>query len=80
VRIDDRTQRGLCRPNDEGVLACLPPAPPQEAVDACTGQAVGDACSFPWGNQTVSGACRALSGGATLVCAPLCPSAGMRRF
>jgi hypothetical protein len=68
------TQNGTCRPDDDGVLACLPPAPPQDAVDACTGLAAGDTCSFSWHNFTVSGTCRALEGGATLVCAPLCPS------
>lgn len=70
---DDDVKQGLCRPNDDGVLACLPPAPPQEAIDACAGLMVGDMCSFPWGDQILSGACRALPGGATLVCAPLCP-------
>ena len=70
---DDDAKQGLCRPDDEGVLACLPPAPPQEAIDACAGLMVGDMCSFPWGDQVLSGACRALPDGATLVCAPLCP-------
>ena len=78
LRLDDRMQRGLCRPNDEGVLACLPPAPPQEAVDACSTLAVGDPCSFPWNGVNVSGACKALPGGSTLVCAPLCPRSGGR--
>jgi hypothetical protein len=70
---DGDAKQGICRPNDEGVLACLPPAPPQEAIDACAGLMVGDMCSFPWGDQVLSGACRALPDGATLVCAPLCP-------
>lgn len=70
---DDDAKQGVCRPNDEGVLACLPPAPPQEAIDACAGLMVGDMCSFPFGGQVLSGACRALPDGATLVCAPLCP-------
>jgi hypothetical protein len=67
------TQHGTCRPDDEGNLACLPPAPPQDAVDACTGLTAGDTCSFSWHGFTVSGTCRALEGGSTLVCAPLCP-------
>ena len=66
------TQNGTCRPDDEGVLACLPPAPPQDAVDTCAGLTAGDTCSFSWHSFTVSGTCRALEGGSTLVCAPLC--------
>ena len=83
VTIGDRTERGLCRHDDDeddddqgGELECRPPAPPQEAIDACTGLASGDACSFPFRDMTVSGACRPLPGGATLVCAPLCPNHG----
>jgi hypothetical protein len=73
VMLGHKTQSGICRPNDEGDLACLPPAPPQEAVDACTGKAAGDTCSFSWKNHNLSGACRALPDGTTLACAPLCP-------
>ena len=76
VTFEDRTQNGTCRrdDDDDNRLACVPPAPPQEAIDACTGLTDGDTCSFTFRDHTVSGACRALPGGATLVCAPLCPA------
>ena len=70
---DDRTISGLCRIDDVGDLACLPPAPPQDALDACVGKAAGDSCSFSWRDQALSGACRDLPDGTTLVCAPVCP-------
>ena len=73
AQVGEKTQSGICRLNDEGDLACLPPAPPQEALDACTGKAAGDTCSFMWKDHNLSGACRALPDGTTLVCAPLCP-------
>ncbi|HZN05114.1 MAG TPA: hypothetical protein VFD06_16130, partial [Candidatus Polarisedimenticolia bacterium] len=75
VTVDDRTKNGTCQrdDDDDDRLACVPPAPPQEAIDACTGLMDGDTCSFTFRDHTVSGTCRALPGGATLVCAPLCP-------
>lgn len=75
VTLGDRTQNGTCRrdDDDDDELECLPPAPPQEAIDACAGLADGDECSFVFRERTVSGACHALPGGSTLVCAPLCP-------
>jgi len=68
---DGKTLNGVCHqlPN-AGPLVCLPPPPrpPQEAIDACTGHAAGDACSFTFKDHTVSGACEPMPDGTTLVC------------
>jgi len=50
--------------------APAPPAPPQEAVDACAGRESGAACSFQHGDHAVAGSCQVLPGGITVACAP----------
>lgn len=64
VTHDGRTLNGKCVPPPPNApagapLACLPPPPPppQEAIDACTGKAVGDACSVTHDGHTVDGKC-----------------------
>jgi hypothetical protein len=47
-----------------------PPAPPQEAVDACAGRESGAACTFQHDGHSVAGSCRAVPGGGTVACAP----------
>jgi 4-amino-4-deoxy-L-arabinose transferase-like glycosyltransferase len=44
--------------------------PPQQAVDACTGQTSGAPCSFDLPNQTITGTCITPQNQARLVCAP----------
>ena len=51
--------------------APAPPAPPQEAVDACTGREAGAACTFQHDGHSVAGSCRAMPGGTTVACAPM---------
>ncbi len=48
-----------------------PPAPPQEAVNACASKAANDSCNFsaPDG-KSFSGTCSAMPGDSTLVCGP----------
>jgi len=56
-----------------------PSGPPQEALQACTGHAAGDACSFSHAGSDVSGTCRAGPGAAastSLACAPATPPHG----
>jgi hypothetical protein len=48
-----------------------PPAPPQEAVDACTGREAGAACTFQQDGHSATGTCHAVPGGSTIACAPL---------
>ncbi|HNB52430.1 MAG TPA: glycosyltransferase family 39 protein, partial [Anaerolineales bacterium] len=54
-------------PADQGNL---PGNPPQQAVDACTGQTLGAACSFDLPNQTINGTCITPPQLNQLVCAP----------
>jgi len=51
--------------------APAPPAPPQEAVDACDGLETGATCTFQHHGHAVSGSCWAVPGGTTVACAPL---------
>jgi hypothetical protein len=82
---DGKSVSGLCTARDHRPLACVPPRPempprpppaalpfPQEIIDACTGKAATDACSFTFHDHAISGACRLAPDGTTLVCAPLC--------
>ncbi|NUM44564.1 MAG: glycosyltransferase family 39 protein [Anaerolineales bacterium] len=48
----------------------LPGNPPRQAVDACTGQTLGAACSFDLPNQTITGTCITPPQLDQLVCAP----------
>jgi hypothetical protein len=50
--------------------APIHPAPPQEAVDACSGRAAGAACSFEHDGHSVAGSCMAMPDGTTVACAP----------
>ena len=51
--------------------APAPPAPPQEAVEACAGRESGAACTFQHGDHTVAGICHAMPGGTTVACGPM---------
>ena len=51
--------------------APAPPAPPQEAVDACAGRESGASCRFQHDGHSVAGSCRAFPDGATVACAPM---------
>jgi len=51
--------------------APAPPAPPQEAVDACAGRETGAACTFQHDGHSVAGSCRAMPDGSTVACAPM---------
>jgi hypothetical protein len=59
-------------PGDAGVPGTAAVSPIAPAIEACTAHAVHAACSFTFYGHAIDGACRALPGGATLVCAPLC--------
>jgi hypothetical protein len=48
-----------------------PPAPPQEAVNACAGREAGASCTFEHDGRNVSGGCLAMPGGGVVACAPL---------
>jgi hypothetical protein len=68
---------GTCKagPDGSSTLACMPapPAPPQEAIDACAGLAAGDACTFTPADKTeaITGQCDAgPDGTGTLACRP----------
>jgi hypothetical protein len=78
--LDQHHVTGTCRrgPDDQGPLGCAPdqpprpPAkPPQEALDACDGLAVDDACTIalPDGSS-LDGTCRTPPDGSALLCAP----------
>lgn len=48
-----------------------PPAPPQEALAACSGKAANDSCSFSMPDgKTMSGTCSAMPGNSELSCGP----------
>jgi hypothetical protein len=48
--------------------------PPQEAIDACSSRAEGDACSVTFGDHTMEGTCRkGPNGDGPLACAPKGP-------
>jgi hypothetical protein len=48
--------------------------PPQEAIDACSGKASGDACSVAFHGQTLEGTCRnGPDGQGALACLPARP-------
>ena len=47
-------------------------SPIAPALDACAAHEIDSACSFTFYGQQVDGLCRALRGGATLLCAPIC--------
>ena len=51
--------------------APAPPAPPQEAVDACAGRESGAACTFQHGDHSVAGICHAMPGGTAVACGPM---------
>jgi len=54
-----------------------PPRPPQEAIDACSNRAEGDACSVTFGDRTIEGTCRrGPNGDGPLACAPKGPPPG----
>lgn len=44
--------------------------PPQQAIDACTGQTLGDSCTFDLPRQTITGSCINPPNQTQLVCAP----------
>jgi hypothetical protein len=50
-----------------------PPAPPPAAVEACSGKAANDACTFEGRGHSVDGTCRAGPYEATLACFPAHP-------
>lgn len=47
-----------------------PPAPPQEAIDACAERAAGDACAFDHGDHHVTGTCFSPDEDRPLACKP----------
>jgi hypothetical protein len=50
----------------------MPPAPPPEAVSACSGKAAQDTCQLTFGGQAEPGTCAASADG-TLACRPSRP-------
>ncbi|MCB9135303.1 MAG: glycosyltransferase family 39 protein [Anaerolineales bacterium] len=44
--------------------------PPQQAFDACTGQTLGESCTFDLPRQTITGSCISAPNQTQLVCAP----------
>jgi hypothetical protein len=44
--------------------------PPQEAIDACTSSASGDACAFDIDGHHIAGTCKSCASDAPLACAP----------
>jgi len=78
-RTGDRTVAGTCVPlPDTAELVCRPehpgghrPGPPPEALSACSGKAVGDACSMTHEGRAIAGTCAAGPDGAgPLACRP----------
>jgi hypothetical protein len=77
VQLRDRSIDGVCKaPPDadgDGTLACMPehpPGPPPEAIEACSGKSVGDACTVDFAGHSVDGTCRSVPDGGPLACAP----------
>jgi hypothetical protein len=66
---------GTCRATVDGSsVGCVPnpPAPPQGAVDACSGKAAGEACTFTDRHGDADdGACLTPPGQSVLACAPV---------
>jgi hypothetical protein len=53
-----------------------PPAPPQEAFDACASAQKGDACTVHLGDREVKGTCESFPGKDALACRPSGPPPG----
>ena len=47
----------------------LPPSPPPEAVQACSGKSIGDACEVSFGTRSEAGTCAAFADG-VVACRP----------